>query len=57
VQSGLRSIGVNYYAISEVSNSGGNYGQRRSTLNIGCNPRKGGVLNSKELLPITLVIV
>jgi hypothetical protein len=57
MQSGLRFGGVNYYSISEVSNSGGNYGQRRSTLNIGCKPRKGGVLSSKELLPTTLVIM
>jgi hypothetical protein len=57
LESGLSSAGVNYSAISEVSNNGGKYGHRRSTLNIGCNPRKGGVLSSKALSPTTLVIV
>jgi hypothetical protein len=46
-----------WITISEVSNNGGKYGRRRSTLNTGCKPRKGGVLSSKELLPTTLVIV
>jgi hypothetical protein len=54
---GLRSMGFIFFVISEVSNNGGKYGQRRSTLNIGCRPRKGGVLSSKELLPTSLVIV
>jgi hypothetical protein len=53
MQSGLSSVGANCSAIYEVSNNGGKYGQRRSTLNIGCNPRKGGMLSSKELSPIS----
>jgi hypothetical protein len=55
--SGLSYVGVKCFAISEVSNNGGKYGRRRPTLNIGCNPRKGGVFSSKELSPTTLVIV
>jgi hypothetical protein len=57
MQSGLSYVGVNCFAISEVSNNGGKYGRRRSTLNIGCRQRKGGVLSSKLLLPAALVIV
>jgi hypothetical protein len=50
-------VGVSCSAISKVSNNGGKYGRRRSTLNTGCRPRKGGVLSSKALLPTALVIV
>jgi hypothetical protein len=45
-------FGINCSVISDVSNNGGKYGQR-STLNTGCEPRKGGVLSSKSLLPTT----
>jgi hypothetical protein len=54
---GLKSIGVSCSAISELSNNGGKYGQRISTLNTGCKPRKGGMLRSKSLSPIDLVMV
>jgi hypothetical protein len=57
MQSSLSSVGFSCSVISEVSNNGGKYGQRRSTLNIGCRPRKGGVFSSKALLPIALVIM
>jgi hypothetical protein len=57
IQSGLSSVGVIFSMISKLSNNGGKYGQRMSTLNIGCIPRKGGVLSSKELLSIALVIM
>jgi hypothetical protein len=53
----LSFVGANCCAIFEVSNNGGKYGRRRSTLNIGCKPRKGGVLSSKALSPMALVIV
>jgi hypothetical protein len=43
------------YNISDVSNNGGKYGRRRSTLNTGCRTRKGGILSSKALSPTTLV--
>jgi hypothetical protein len=54
MQLGLIYVGVNCSATSEVSNNGGKYGRRRSTLNIGCKPRKGGMLSSKSLSPIDL---
>jgi hypothetical protein len=57
MQLGLSYVGVSCSVISEVSNNGGKYGRRRSTLNIGCKPRKGGVLSSKNFLPTSLVIV
>jgi hypothetical protein len=57
MQSWLSSIGVNYSAISEVSNNGGKYGQRRVTLKVGCRPRKGGMFRSKALSPTTLLMV
>ena len=57
MQLGLSYIGVNCFGIFEVSNNGGKYGGRTSTLNTGCKPRKGGELRSKALLPTTLVIV
>jgi hypothetical protein len=57
IQSGLSFVGVSCSTISKVSNNGGKYGQKRSTLNIECRPRKGGVLSSKALLPVALVIV
>jgi hypothetical protein len=57
MQSGLRFVGVSCLKILKVSNNGGKYGRRRSTLNTGCRPRKGGVLSSKSLLPTALVIV
>jgi hypothetical protein len=57
MQSRLRSVGVSCSVISEVSNNGGKYGRRRSTLNNGCKPRKGGVLSSKALLVSNLKLV
>jgi hypothetical protein len=42
---------------SEVSRRGGKYGRSSSTLNTGCKPRKGGILNSKSFSPTTLVMV
>jgi hypothetical protein len=54
---GLSSVGVNCYAISDVSNNGGKYGRKRSTLNIGCKPKKGGIIISKSLSPTALVMV
>jgi hypothetical protein len=56
-QSGLISLGVNCYAISEVSNNGGKYGQRRATLKTRCRPGKGGMLSTKELSLKSLVMV
>jgi hypothetical protein len=50
MQPGLSYVGVNCSAIYEVSNNGGKYGRRRSTLNTGCKPRKGGVLSSKFVM-------
>jgi hypothetical protein len=50
MQSGLSSISVNYFAIYEMSNNGGKCGQRRSTLNIGCKPRKGGTGELKRIV-------
>jgi hypothetical protein len=41
----------------QVSRRGGKYGRSSSTLNTGCNPRKGGILNSKSFSPTTLVMV
>jgi hypothetical protein len=57
MQLGLSSIGVNCYAISEVSKNGGKYGRRRATLKTGWRPRKGGILSEKSLSPTTLVMV
>jgi hypothetical protein len=57
MHSDLRSIGFICSSISEVSNNGGKYGRRISTLNIGCKPRKGGMLRSKTLSPTDLVLV
>jgi hypothetical protein len=57
MQLGLRYVGVNNSAISQVSNNGGKHGRRRATLNTGCTPRKGGMLSSKSLSPIALMIV
>ena len=57
VQLGLSFVGVNFSDTFDVSNSGGKYGRRRSTLNTRCRPRKGGILNSKALSPTTLVMV
>ena len=57
MQSELSSVGVNCSATFEVSNNGVKYGQGSSTLNTGCKPRNGGMLNSKALSPIALVMV
>jgi hypothetical protein len=57
MQSGLSSVGVICSVISEVSNNGGKYGQRISTLNTGFKPRKGGMLSLKALSPIALLMV
>ena len=43
--------------MSNVSNNGGKYGQRQSTLNIGCRPRNSGMLSWKELSPTALVML
>jgi hypothetical protein len=42
---GFSSIVFIYSVTSDVSSSGGKYGRRRYTLNNGCMPRKGGILN------------
>jgi hypothetical protein len=47
MQSGLIYVGVKFYAISDVSNNGGDYGQMMSILNTGFRSRKGGILRSK----------
>ena len=51
----LSSVGVSCSAILYVSNNGGKYGWRCSTLNTGCKPRNGKMLSSKS--PTTLVMV
>ena len=40
-------VSVNCSTISEVSNNGGKYGQRRTTLKTRCRPRKGVMLSAK----------
>jgi hypothetical protein len=35
----------------------GKYGQSNSTLNMGCKPRKGEILNSKGFSPTTLMML
>jgi hypothetical protein len=57
MQLGLSYVGFNYSMISKVSNNGGNCDPNGSTLNTRCNPRKGGVLRSKQLSPTNMVIV
>jgi hypothetical protein len=57
MQEGLSFVGANYSATSEVSRRGGKYGWSNSTLNIGCKPKKGGILNSKSFSPTALVMV
>lgn len=57
MQSGFSSVGVICFSMSDVSYNGRKYGQRRSTLKIGCSPRNGGMLSSKALSPIVLVMV
>ena len=57
MQAGLSFVGVNYSTTSRVSNNGAKYGRRSSTLNIGCRQRNGGMINSKELSPNSLVMV
>lgn len=43
--------------MSDVSNNGGKYGWRQSTLNTRCKPRNNEMLSSKELSPMALVMV
>jgi len=50
-------VGVSCLVMLDVSNNGGKYGRRRSTLKTGCRPRNGGMLISKELSLIALVIM
>jgi hypothetical protein len=45
MKEGIIYVGENCSAASKVSKRGGKYGRRSSTLNTGCNPRKGGVFN------------
>jgi hypothetical protein len=52
MQSWLSSIGVNCYVISEVSNNGGKYGRRRSTLNI--EDKEGGNVELKIIVSQSL---
>lgn len=52
---GLGYVGGNCLDPFEVSNRGGKYGQSNSTLNIGCKPRKGGIINSKSFSPTTFL--
>ena len=54
MQFGFSLVGVSFFSTSYVSNNGGKYGKRRSTLNIGCRPRKGRVLNSKIIVTHSL---
>ncbi len=57
IRSELSFVGVSCSAMSDVSNNGGKYGRRRSTLNTGCKLRNGGMLSSKALSPTALVMV
>ena len=57
MQYGFSFVGVICYVMLDVSNNGGKYGRRRSTLNTGCGLGKGGMLKSKALSPISLVMV
>ena len=57
IESEFNSIGVTSSAMFDVSTNDGKYGQRWSTLNIGCRPRNGGMLSSNKLSPIALVMV
>lgn len=57
MQSSFNSVSVSCSAMSDVSSNGGKYGQRQSTLNIGCKPRNSGILSLKALSPTTLVMM
>ena len=57
IQSGLSSVGAKCSTTFEVSNKGGKYDRSNSTLNNGCKPRKGEILNSKAFSSTTFVMV
>lgn len=57
IQSKFTSNLVSCYALSNVSNNGGKYGQSKFTITVGWNPRNNGMMSSKEFSPTSLVMV